>query len=109
MFKKKLMEKVCIHKLSGKYWGFVVGNYLYDINNEYFGWIDDENSVWLKNGKYLGKLYKINYIVVNNSDIKPISRMPIEEPLEKVTCKEKIDKMRRTAEKGWSDALKNIK
>lgn len=102
------MKKIFLYKLSGKYWGFVYDNYIYDINNEYFGWIDNENLAWYKNGKYLGELFQNNYIVINYSNIKPISRMPIEAPSEKFSVNVKINKMKRVADKGWSDALKNI-
>lgn len=101
------MKKIFLYKLSGEYWGFISDNYIYDINNEYFGWLDSDNLAWYKNGKYLGVLFQNNYIVINYASIKPISRIPIEEPVTKFSVNMKINKMKRVADKGWSDTLKN--
>ena len=103
------MRKIFLYNLSGEYWGFIYDNCIFDITNEYYGWLDNEGLAWYKNGKYLGNLFNTNYIIVNNAEIKPISRIVEEKTI--ISFKEnlKISKkkrMKRTAPQGWSDALK---
>lgn len=95
--------------MSGEYWGFIYNNFIFDVENKYYGWIDDDGLAWYKNGKYLGKLFKTNYIILNKTEIKPISRIIIENSIKifkdnSIAIKKK--RMKRTAPQGWCDALK---
>ena len=105
------MKKYLLYNLSGEYWGFVYGNFIFNINNEYYGWVDEMRLAWFKNGKYLGHLYNKNYVIVNKSDIKPISRIVVQNSIENIkynTSEYKQKKMKRIAPQGFSDALKKI-
>lgn len=103
------MKEVYLYKLSGELWGIIYGIYIYDINFQYYGWIDDENLAWFKNGKFLGNFYFSNYIIINKSQVKPISRYPKNPPsifFNKKPIVNKIKRMRRKVPQGYSDALK---
>ena len=103
------MKEVYLYKLSGELWGIIYGIYIYDINYQYYGWIDDENFAWFKNGKFLGNLYFSNYIIINKSEVKPISRCAINPPsffLNKKPIINNIKRMKRKVPQGYTDALK---
>jgi|SRR5690606_15993169 len=95
-----------LYKRNGEYWGFIYLNRVYDKNNNYKGWVEDDKFVWDENGKYMGELVEDIYILKNKNDIGQSSKLPQEKfdvNFKKISKKNKIGKIQL---KGWIDALK---
>ncbi len=65
-----------IFRWSGKYFGFIWQNRLFDEESNYVTW-NDGIEVWKKDGTYLGDLFENTYI------LRPTK-------IEKLPCKPKI-------------------
>ena len=97
--------KIPIYKWSGKYWGFIYNNYLFDANSNYKGWIGNNMRVWDNNGNYLGELIKGNYILKNTNIVEPVSNVPKVPPIPPVSPMPRIDKVGKVEKVGWVDPL----
>jgi hypothetical protein len=64
---------------SGHYLGFSELGNLYSRDGQYLGWIEDDNTVWDKNGKYRGTITEIvghRYILRSIFVLPPIPKPP---------------------------------
>jgi len=101
--------KTPIYKWSGNYWGFIYNGKFFDKDSNYKGWIDDNNQVWDKNGKYLGELIQENYILRNTNKMEPMSRMAKMEPMTPMAQLPRIDRIGKIEKIGWVDVLEKLK
>jgi hypothetical protein len=90
---------------NGKYFGFIKNGNLFSSTSEYLGWIDNDGTVWNKNGHYVGEQVEENYILRKTNKIKPMSRMPKMTPMSPMSPMSPMNKMGKMGRMGWIDAL----
>lgn len=100
------MTRRFLYKRNGEYWGFIFLNFIYDKNNNYKGWIEEDQYVWNEKGKYLGELIEKHYILKNKNEIGKcykVSPERVDVKFKIILKKKKIGKLQL---KGWIDALR---
>lgn len=95
-----------LYKRCGEYWGFIFLNNIYDKNNNYRGWIEENKFVWNDKGKYLGELIDDHYILRNKTEISLSYKVPPERTEVNFKIIIKKNKIGKLQIKGWTDALK---
>jgi hypothetical protein len=52
-----------LYRWDGRYVGFRLGDHLYTPSGEAFGWVDEDETAWHSDGRYLGEIFEDNYIL----------------------------------------------
>jgi hypothetical protein len=52
-----------LYRWDGHYVGFRVGDHLYTPGGHAFGWVDEDETAWHADGRYLGEMVDDNYIL----------------------------------------------
>jgi hypothetical protein len=97
--------KTPVYKWSGKYWGFISNNKLFDQNATYCGWIDEDNRVWNTDGFFLGEVIDENYILRKNMKMQPMNKIPKMAPMQPMPPLPRMDRVGRISRLGWDDVL----
>ena len=100
-----MSNKTPIFRWSGEYSGFIHNGYFFDTNSNYLGWVEDDGTVWNKDGTYLGELIEENYILRNTMKMEPRPKIPKISPISPISPIPKIDKIGKSGRIGWEDAL----
>lgn len=93
-----------IFKWSGRYFGFIRDQNLFDANGTYLGWIEG-SQVWARDGVYLGEVVEENYILRRIYMIQPLPKIPRTPPVRPIRPMQAISRFGRIAKPGWVDAL----
>ncbi len=100
-----MSDKTPIFRWSGEYFGFIYRGNLFDAEGNYLGWIEDDGSVWNRDGTYLGELIEGNYILRNTMRMEPLPKIPKIPPIAPIPPVPKSDRIAKMAKLGWDDAL----
>ena len=90
---------------NGKYFGFIKNGNLFNSISEYLGWIDNDGTLWNKDGHYIGEQVEENYILRKTNKMKPMSKMPKMTPMSPMSPMSPMNKMGKMGRMGWIDAL----
>lgn len=99
------MNKEPIYRWNGQYFGFINNSNFFDANSNYLGWVENDGSVWNKNGEYLGEIVEENYILVRANRMKPMKRMAKRTPMSPMRPMRRMNRMSKMSKMGWNDAL----
>ncbi len=94
-----------IFRWNGEYWGFVLGDDLYDANGHQVGMIDKSNKVWLNNGKYLGDLIDENYILRSEHISEPVPKITRVATNSVTPLIPQVNRVGRVSRAGWIDPV----
>ena len=100
-----MSDKTPIFRWSGEYFGFIYKGNFFDAEGEYLGWVEDDGSVWNRDGTYLGELVEGCYILRNTIKMEPTPKMPKIPPIPPIPPIPKPDRIGRIGKIGWEDAL----
>jgi hypothetical protein len=51
-----------LYRWDGRYVGFRIGDHLFTPDGEAFGWVDEDETAWHADGRYLGEMVDDNYV-----------------------------------------------
>jgi len=97
-----------VFKWSGQHLGFITNNYLFGSDSSYLGWVEQDGSVWARNGRYLGELIEGQYILRNSMKMQPMSRMPKMPPMPPMSPMPPMPRMPRMPRMGWVDPFDHV-
>jgi hypothetical protein len=93
---------------SGKHFGFISADRLFDRGGRYRGWITGEGAVWLPDGQFLGELVDEHYVLRRATMRPPLRRIPPLPPIPAIPSVPELPRLPRIPKLGWVDALEEI-
>lgn len=93
-----------LFRWNGAFWGFLQDGFIFDLHRNYYGWVDNEQRAWRKDGEYFGELLDGCYILRKNSSgsWEPVrTKIP---PIPKRGVHYE-DRPYRLPREGWTDPL----
>lgn len=97
-----------LYTWSGAYCGFIRSGRIFDSKSNYLGWLDNDGRAFKKDGSYWGELSDGNYLLIRNSMIMPMNRIPCIPPIPPIPPIPKMNRAGRIPRAGYSDALRHL-
>jgi hypothetical protein len=90
---------------DGSYLGFDSGDYLFDRNGAYIGWIEEDRSVWRSDGTYAGEVVEGDYIMRRSIMVPPVPQVPRVPPIPPVPLVPPVPRVPRVPMVGWDEVF----
>lgn len=94
-----------LFRWDGQHFGFISNGHIFSADSEYLGWVEEDDSVWGNDGRYLGELTEENYLLRNTSRMQPMMRMTRMTPISPMLPLSPMNRMGKMGRMGWVDAL----
>lgn len=102
------MSYVPLFRWSGEYVGFICNRNIFDSESNYLGWVENDDSVWSRNGNFVGQLIDDHYILKYTMRIDPIPRIPHIPPIPPIPPIPSIDRIGRIGKISWRDSFDDL-
>jgi len=97
-----------IFRWNGEYFGFITNQRFFDANSNYLGWVDDDGSVWKRDGHFLGEIVDENYVLRRHTMTEPAVRAQRAAPATPPTPAYPANRASRAQRAGWFDPLDQV-
>lgn len=104
------METAIIHMFcwSGLFAGYLVEDFLFDVNGVYLGWEDASGRLWRRDGSYLGDRVDQQYVMRRDGFATPVPLPRRVPPVIPDLPARPANRVARPPQPGWTDALEAI-
>ena len=104
------METIVIHLFcwSGLFAGYLVEDFLFDVNGVYLGWEDASGRLWRRDGSYLGERVDQHYVMRRDGFATPVPLPRRVPPVIPDLPAPPANRAARPPRPGWTDALAAI-
>jgi hypothetical protein len=104
------METIVIHLFcwSGLFAGYLVEDFLFDVNGVYLGWEDASGRLWRRDGNYLGERVDQHFVMRRDGFATPVPLPRRVPPVIPNLPAPPANRAARPPRPGWTDALAAI-
>ena len=80
---------------------------MFNVDGDFIGWFEADNSLWGIDGVYIGERVEKDYVLRSSNIISPINKLPKVPPIPPIPPIPPMPRISKIPKVGWSDPFED--